>query len=272
MKKNDFTRREFIGKAGAVAAFTIVPSFVLGANGQTPPSDKLNIATIGCGGMGGVNINMLGGQNFVALCDVDDKKAKDTYDKYPNAPKFKDYRKMLEKHDKEIDAVLVATPDHTHAVAAMAAIKMGKHVYVQKPMAHDIYEARELTKAARKYKVMTQMGNQRHATEEIRLVREWVQDGAIGDVTRVHAWTNRPGGPWGWRQGMDVPKDSKEVPEYLDWDLWLGTAENRPYHPAYCPGVWQRWPKEKQPLLPTSTHSACMRLYCSNRRHCGLRP
>ena len=241
MKKNDLTRRDFLAAASATATFTIVPSFVVGANGQTPPSDKLNIAAIGSGGMGGVNINMLGGQNFVALCDVDDEKAAKTFEKYPNVPKYKDYRKMLEKHDKDIDAVLVATPDHTHAVAAMAAIKMGKHVYVQKPMAHDIYEARELTKAARKYKVMTQMGNQGHATEEIRLIREWIQDGAIGDVTRVHAWTNRPGGPWGWRQGMDVPKGSKPVPDYLDWDLWLGTAENRLYHPAYCPGIWRGW-------------------------------
>jgi len=241
MKKNNLTRRDFLAAASATAAFTIVPSFVLGANGQTPPSDKLNIAAIGSGGMGSVNINMLSGQNFVALCDVDDKKAVKTFEKYPNVPKYKDYRKMLEKHDKDIDAVLVATPDHTHAVAAMAAIKMGKHVYVQKPMAHDIYEARELTKAARKYKVMTQMGNQGHATEEIRLVREWLQAGAIGNVTRVHAWTNRPGGPWGWAQGRDVPKNSKPVPAYLDWDLWLGTAENRPYHPAYCPGVWRGW-------------------------------
>lgn len=241
MKKNNLTRRDFLAAASATAAFSIVPSYVLGANGQTPPSDKLNIAAIGCGGMGGVNINMLSAQNFAALCDVDDKRAKDTFEKYPNVPKYKDYRKMLEKHDKEIDAVLIATPDHTHAVAAMAAIKMGKHVYVQKPMAHDIYEARELTKAARKYKVMTQMGNQGHATEEIRLVREWLQAGAIGNVTRVHAWTNRPGGPWGWAQGRDVPKNSKPVPAYLDWDLWLGTAENRPYHPAYCPGIWRGW-------------------------------
>lgn len=241
MKKNNLTRRDFLAAASATAAFSIVPSFVLGANGQTPPSDKLNIAAIGCGGMGGVNINMLSGQNFVALCDVDDDRAMGTFEKYPDVPKFKDFRKMLEKHDKDIDAVLIATPDHTHAVAAMAAMKMGKHVYVQKPMTHDIYEARELTKAARKYKVMTQMGNQGHANEEIRLIREWVQDGAIGNVTRVHAWTNRPGGPWGWPQGVDVPKNSESVPGYLDWDLWLGTAANRPYSSAYCPGLWRGW-------------------------------
>jgi predicted dehydrogenase len=232
------SRRQLLGSAVAAGAFTIVPSFVLGANGQKPPSEKLNIATVGVGGMGKNNTRKCAdaGENIIALCDVDDKKASDVYKEYPKAKRYKDFRRMLEK-EKGIDAVIVATPDHTHTVAAMMAIKMGKHVYVQKPLTRTVYEARMLTEAARKYKVVTQMGNQGHSGEGIRLICEWIWDGAIGPVREVHAWTNRPV----WQQGMGRPEDTPPVPEGLDWDLWLGPAPVRPYHPAYHPFSWRAW-------------------------------
>jgi predicted dehydrogenase len=234
------SRRQLLGSAVAAGAFTIVPSYVLGVNGQKPPSEKLNIATIGVGGMGGNNTRRCAdaGENIVALCDVDEKLPGTVrvFNEYPNAKKYKDFRKMLEEQ-KDIDAVIVATPDHTHAVAAMMAIKMGKHVYVQKPMTHTVYEARKLTEAARQYKVATQMGNQGHSGEGIRLMCEWIWDGAIGPVREVHSWTNRPV----WAQGIDRPKETPPVPEGFDWDLWLGPAPERPYNPAYHPFAWRAW-------------------------------
>jgi predicted dehydrogenase len=235
-KERKMSRRDFMGSAAAVAAFTIVPRHVLGGAGNKPPSEKLNIAAIGSGGMGGSNINACRGENIVALCDVDDERAKDTYKRFPNAKKWKDFRKMLDEQ-KDIDAVIVATPDHTHAVAAMAAMRRGKHVYVQKPLTRTVFEARTLTEAARKYKVATQMGNQGHSGEGVRLICEWIWDGAIGAVREVNAWTNRPI----WPQGIDRPTDTPEVPSTLDWDLWLGPAPNRPYHPAYLPFAWRGW-------------------------------
>jgi len=231
------SRRDFIGGAAAVAAFTIVPRYVLGGPRNVPPSEKLNIAAIGSGGMGGSNINACSGENIVALCDVDDKQAAGTFKKFPRARKYRDFRKMLDKEDKNIDAVIVATPDHTHAVAAMAAMKRHKHVYVQKPLTRTVYEARTLTEAARKYKVATQMGNQGHSGDGVRLICEWIWDGAIGPVREVNAWTNRPI----WPQGIDRPRDKHDVPSTLDWDLWLGPAPNRPYHPCYCPFNWRGW-------------------------------
>jgi len=233
------SRRNFMGSAAAaVAAFTIVPRHVLGGPGNKPPSEKLNIAGIGAGGMGASNINACSdsGENIVALCDVSDERAKDTFNRYPNARKWKDFRKMLDEQ-KDIDAVIVATPDHTHAVAAMAAMRRGKHVYVQKPMTHTVYEARMLTEAARKYKVATQMGNQGHSGEGVRLICEWIWDGAIGKVAEVHAWTNRPI----WPQGIDRPSDTPPVPPTLDWDLWVGPSPMRPYHSCYLPFAWRGW-------------------------------
>jgi len=231
------SRRDFVGgSAAAVAAFTIVPSYVLGRNGDTPPSEKLNIAGIGVGGMGGNNVNAASGENIVALCDVDDNYAAGTFKRYPKAKTYRDYRKMLDQQ-KDIDAVIVATPDHTHAVISMAAIKSGKSVYCQKPLTHCVYEARMLTEAARKAGVVTQMGNQGHSGEGIRLVCEWIWDGAIGAVREVHAWTNRPI----WPQGMDRPEDTPAVPDTLDWDLWLGPAPERPYNTVYLPFNWRGW-------------------------------
>jgi len=229
-------RRRFLTGAAATGAFTILPRYVLGGKGYAAPSDKLNVATIGAGGMGRNNTKNLADENIVALCDVDDERAAETYELFPDAKRYKDFRVMLEK-EKGIDAVGVATPDHTHAVAAMMAMKLGKHVYVQKPPTRLVSEARALTETAREYGVATQMGNQGHSREGVRLITEWIADGAIGPVREVKAWTNRPV----WPQGMLKPTESKPVPSTLDWDLWLGPAEPRPYHPIYLPFMWRAW-------------------------------
>ncbi len=235
-------RRKFLGgAAGAVAAFTVVPRSVLGGAGGQPPSEKLNLAAIGIGGMGSSNINQCGSENFVALCDVDDGYAGKVFDRFPAAKKYKDFRVMLDKEDKNIDGVIVATPDHTHGVVGMACIQHGKHIYLQKPLAHSIYEVRKLTEAAREAKVQTQMGNQGHSSEEIRMLSEWIADGAIGPVHEVYAWSDRPvgGDPWSDFPVMARPKDTPDVPKTLDWDLWLGPVQHRPYHPIYHPMSWR---------------------------------
>ena len=230
-------RRSFLTQtAVAGAGMVIVPRHVLGGKGYTAPSDKLHIAAVGAGGMGGSNLSRMETENLVALCDVDFKQAAGSFKKYPRAAQYKDYRIMLDK-EKSIDAVLVATPDHVHAPAAMAAIKRGKHVYVQKPLTHSVSEARALTEAVREYKVKSQMGNQGRSGEGTRRLAEWLWAGAIGDVTEVHSWTNRPV----WPQGIDRPQDSPPVPDTLDWDLWLGPAPERPYHPGYLPCNWRAW-------------------------------
>jgi len=252
-RKERISRRKFLGAAAsATAAFTIVPRHVLGGPGNTPPSEMLNVAGVGVGGMGMSNLFSIAGlaldkdhnivrkgpagANIVALCDVDDEFAAGVYKAFPKAARYRDFRKMLEKQ-KDIDGIVVATPDHTHAVIAMAAMQSGKHVYVQKPLTHTIYEARMLTEAARKYKVVTQMGNQGHSDEGPRQICEWIWDGAIGPVHEIHAWTNRPI----WPQGILRPKDTPPVPDTLDWDLYLGPAPKRPYHPAYHPRRWRGW-------------------------------
>jgi hypothetical protein len=177
-------------------------------------------------------------ENIVALCDVDWKKASGTFDRFPNATKYTDYRMLLDK-EKNIDAVMIATPDHMHAPVAVAAMHVGKHVYVEKPMAHSIEEARVMTKLAQDAGLVTQMGNNGHAGEGLRLTREWIQAGAIGKVTEVHCWSDRPGRFW--KQGLDRPTETPPVPEQLEWDLWLGAAKSRPYHPAYHPRAWRGW-------------------------------
>ena len=235
--KGRLSRRDFMGTAAAaLAAVTVVPRHVLGGANNTPPSEKLNIAGVGVGGMGQNNISKCATENIVALCDVDTKYAAGVFKKYPDARVWTDYRKMLDEQ-KDIEAVVVATPDHTHAVVAMAAMERGKHVYVQKPLTRSVYEARMLTEAARKYKVATQMGNQGHSCDEVRMMCEWIQDGAIGDVTEVHCWTNRPV----WPQGIGRPTDTHQVPDTLDWDLWIGPSPMRPYHPTYLPFNWRAW-------------------------------
>jgi predicted dehydrogenase len=229
------SRREFIGAAAAAATFTFIPRHVLGGRRYISPSEKLNVACIGVGGMGGSDVRQMSTENIIALCDVDWKHAAGTFKRVPNAKKYRDFRRMLDKEGKNIDAVTVSTPDNIHAVAAMMAIKMGKHVYCQKPLAHDVFEVRQLTEAARKYKVMTQMGIQIHAENSVKLVVEIIKSGLIGKVRKVDIFSNKN---WG---GGTRPKEGESVPETLDWDLWLGPAPWRPYHRAYVPGNWRRW-------------------------------
>src|SRR5262245_13133469 len=234
------TRRQFVKKAGAtVALFSIVPRYVIAGSGQTPPSERLNIAGIGVGGMGAGDIGAVApNNNIVALCDVDTKQAAATLKKFPDAKQYRDFRKMFDEMGKSIDAVVVATPDHTHAVAAMAAINRGKHVYCEKPLAHSVYEVRQLMKAAKEHKVVTQLGNQGHSFDTIRQFCEWIWDGAIGKVHTIHA------GCAAVNSGIDqLPKlkEQHPVPATLDWDLWLGPALDRPYHPVYLPGSWRGW-------------------------------
>lgn len=238
-QKHYLTRRNFLSSAATGAAlFPFIPGRVLGADGVPSANNKLNIAGVGVGGMGGGNLSALEEtENIVALCDVDWDYAKKTFEKYPNAKRFKDYRKMLDEMGNDIDAVVIATPDHTHAVIAMECMRRGKHVYVQKPLTKTVYEARKLTEAARQYKVVTQMGNQGHSSNDIRNICEWIWDGAIGQVREVHAWTNRPV----WPQGMDRPTEEMAIPETLDWDLWLGPAPHRPYNSVYHPWNWRAW-------------------------------
>ena len=244
MSQTKPTRRNFLATAGAAGLFTIVPRHVLAASGEPAPSDKLNIAGIGVGGMGGVNIANCAADNIVALCDVDPAYAAKTFEKYPAAKVFKDYRKMLEEQ-KDIDAVVIGTPDHTHAVISMAAIKAGKHVYCQKPLTHDVYESRMLARAAREAGIISQMGIQGHSGAGLPLICEWIWDGAIGTITEVDAWCSLsyyPFGHAGWSsKWSDRPTDTPPVPEGMDWDLWLGPAPERPYHPAYHPAVWRCW-------------------------------
>ena len=211
---------------------------MLGLDGETSANNKLNIAGIGIGGQGGEYLNEMTSENIVALCDVDWDHAAHTFKKFPKAKVYKDFREMLDK-EKNIDAVVVGTPDHNHAIVSMAAIKHGKHVYCEKPLTHTVYEARVLAEAAREAKVATQMGNQGMAFEGNRLINEWIWDGAIGPVREVHAWSDRPTHsgrlPLWWAQGIERPTDTPPVPDTLDWDLWLGPAPYRPYNPAYVP-------------------------------------
>jgi predicted dehydrogenase len=229
--------------AAAVSSIVILPGHVLGLGGAQPPSERLNIAGIGIGGQGASDLNELESENIVALCDVDADYAGRTFERYPKAKRYTDYRKMLDEQ-QDIDAVVVATPDHTHACIAMAAMKAGKHVYCEKPLTHSVWEARQLTLAAREHKVATQMGNQGQASEHTRRLCEMIWDGAIGPVREVHAWTDRPSsGLFNeyWPQGVERPKDTPAVPTTLNWDLWLGPAADRPYHSAYVPFRWRGW-------------------------------
>jgi hypothetical protein len=239
MKPTDsIDRRQMLAAGAAAAAITLVPRHVLGGPGQTPPSEKLNIAGVGIGGMGSGDVHNVAGENIVALCDVDQQALARNAPLYPKAKLHADYRKMLESQ-KDIDAVVIATPDHLHAVVAMAAIKLGKHVHCQKPLTHTVYEARALGKAAKESKVATQMGNQGQASEEHRLMAELIWAGGVGTVREVHAGSNRypPISP----RGIPRPKETPSVPQHLDWDLWVGPSPLRPYHPTYHPFSWRGW-------------------------------
>jgi hypothetical protein len=234
----NITRRSFIERTGAVAAgLTILPGSVMSGFGRRAPSDKLNIAVVGIGGMGNSNLkNVKASENIVALCDVDWGYSKKVFADNPDAKAYWDWRKMYDEMGKSIDAVIVATADHSHAVVAANAMAMGKHVYVQKPLTHSVYESRLLTKLTAKHKVATQMGNQGSSAEGVNLTVEWLQNGEIGDVTKVEAFTDRPI----WPQGLNVPK-GEWVPETLDWNLFIGPTKMRPYNSLYTPWNWRGW-------------------------------
>lgn len=250
MKTNSFdpkdrhlTRRQFLATSAVVSTSVLVlPSRILG--GPDAPSNKLNLAVIGAGGRGRDDIDGVKSQNIAVLCDADWGRAAETFKEFPKAARYKDFRILFEK-EKNIDAVVVATPDHIHAVATMAAIKHGKPVYCEKPLTRTVFEAHSIAKAAREAKVPTQMGNQGMAFEGNRLINEWIADGAIGAVREVHVWSDRPTSkgkmPLWWPQAIERPKETPAVPSTLDWDLWLGPAPFRPYHPAYVPFKWRGW-------------------------------
>jgi hypothetical protein len=234
----NITRRSFIERTGAVAAgLTILPGTVISGFGHRAPSDKLNIAVVGIGGMGNSNLKAVKGtENIVALCDVDWNYAKKVFADNPGAKAYWDWRKMYDEMGKSIDAVIVATADHTHAIIASHAMILGKHVYVQKPLTHTVFESRLLTRLAAKYKVATQMGNQGSSDEGVNLIVEWLNNGEIGDVKKVEAFTDRPI----WPQGLNVPK-GEWVPDTLNWDLFIGPAKMRPYNSLYTPWNWRGW-------------------------------
>jgi len=236
----EFTRRTFLMGAAATLAGCATagrPQAKL-----ISPNEKLNVAAIGAGGKGKSDIYECRSENIVALCDVDSQRAGEMFNHFKDAKKYTDFRVMLEKHP-EIDAVTISTPDHAHAYAAMVAMDLGKHVYVQKPLTHNVYEARLLTEFARKKGVITQMGNQGHSGEGVRRCIEMLHSGVIGDIHEVHCWTDRPGTaerPW-WPQGVEAPLPGQPVPEHLDWDLWLNAAHERPYNKGYAPFNWRGW-------------------------------
>jgi len=233
------SRRSFLKTASLASAAGVVAfPHVMRSQGGVSPNSKLNVACIGVGGRGQAAVAAVKEENLVAFCDVDDARAARTYKEYPDVPQFRDYRKLLDQHGSKIDAVTVSTPDHMHFPIAMAAMRLGKHVFVEKPMSHTIHEARVMAKLAKEKKLATQMGNQGHAAEGTRLLKEWVDAGILGEVKEIHSWTNRPI----WPQGVNAPDHSKlrpVIPSTLDWELWLGVAQSRPYDPAYCPFNWR---------------------------------
>ena len=232
----EMTRRGFL-KGAAVGGFGLLILRDSRLAFGSEANDKLNIAIIGAGGKGGSNLKSLSDQNIVALCDVRDEITAKAAADYPNARIYADYRRMLDQMHHKIDAVVVSTPDHSHAPASVMAMKMGKHVYCEKPLTHSIYEARVMRETARKYNVATQMGNQGSAENGLREAVEVIQSGAIGQVKELHVWSNRPV----WPQGIDRPTDTPPVPNDLHWDLWLGPAPKRPYNPCYQPFNWRGW-------------------------------
>jgi predicted dehydrogenase len=240
IKVTEISRRSFLGTTAAAAAgLTIVPSHVVAGLGHKAPSDKLNVVGVGVGGMGFANLRRMESENIVGLCDVDWRYTggNGVFDRWPKAKKYKDWRKMYDEMGKEFDAVVVATADHTHALVAAHAMTMGKHVYVQKPLTHSVYESRLLTKLAKKHQVATSMGNQGSSGEGVNLTTEWLANGEIGEVTKVEAFTDRPI----WPQGLNTPEVGHWVPDTLDWDLFVGPAKMRPFNEIYHPWNWRGW-------------------------------
>jgi predicted dehydrogenase len=222
----------------------ILPRRVLGMGGQPGANDRLNLAAIGIGGQGAANLQYHAAENIVALCDVDDDYAAGTFAAYPRAHRYRDFRVMFDRQ-KDIDGVIIATPDHLHAVVTMAALQLGKHVYCEKPLTRTVYEARRIATAAASAKVATQMGNQGMAYAGNRQLDEWIRRGVIGPIREVHVWSDRPTQrgrePLWWPQGIARPTDTPPVPSTLDWELWLGPAPYRPYHRTYVPFRWRGW-------------------------------
>jgi len=237
-KELHLSRRSFIDKTfTAAAGITILPSTVISGLGHRAPSDKLNIAGIGVGGMGYNNLRNMENENIVALCDVDWAYAeKSSFSRWSRARKYTDFREMFDQQ-KDIDSVMIATPNHTHALAAVLAMRQGKHVYVQTPLAHSVYESRILRETANRYGVATQMGNQGNSDEGIRFICEWIWAGVIGEVTHVDAWTNS----LFWPQGLERPTREQRIPRTLSWDLFIGPAKMRPYNEIYHPWNWRGW-------------------------------
>ena len=237
MTPSSIPRRSFLKQTAIASAALSLPR-VLRAQGGVSPNDRLNVACVGVGGRGSVAVGELATENLVAFCDVDDARAAATFKKFPDVPRFRDFRVMLDQLGNKIDAVTVSTPDHMHFPIAVAAMQLGKHVFVEKPMAHTVEETRKLAQLARTSKVATQMGIQGHAFEGTRMLKEWFDAGILGEVREVHSWTDRPI----WPQGIGAPEQSKElpaVPSTLDWNLWLGVASERTYDPAYLPRNWR---------------------------------
>jgi hypothetical protein len=236
---DEMSRRKFLQKGAlAAATLTVVPSAVLGQRvRKVAPSDKLNILGVGIGGRGGAVLGELSSQNIIGLADVDWKYAEGTFNRYPNAKRFNDYRKMYDEMLKSADAVMVATADHTHAIIAAEAIAAGKHVYCEKPLTHSVYESRLLTKLAAKHQVATQMGNQGASGEGVRQMCSWIWNGEIGEVTKVEAFTDRPI----WPQGLNRPSEDMAIPSTMNWDSFIGPAQYRPYNSAYTPWNFRGW-------------------------------
>lgn len=239
MRSQRVSRRTFLASTVAATAVTLTSSRVFGQAAGAPPSEQFRFAKIACGGMGGGDLNstVAAGGRLIGMCDVDPKRAAKAYQTFPDVPKFTDFRKMLDKLDKQIDGVVVSTPDHTHAVAALDAMRRGKHVYVQKPLARTFEECQFLLEASRKYKVVTQMGNQGHAGPGLILWKKMMDAQAFGDVQEVHSWSDRPI----WPQGMTEAPAAEPTPEGMDWDSWIGPAQMRPYSSAYAPFKWRGW-------------------------------
>ncbi len=239
--KTSLSRRDFLKNAGLATSLLILPSSVLGREGNTSPNSRIRVASIGVGNMGWGDVNGVAdtGAEIVGLCDVDENTLNQAGEKFSSAKKFRDYREMLEKLGKEIDAVTISTPDHMHFSATMTAMMMKKHVYVQKPMAHTVDQCYRMADAAKKYGIVSQMGNQGHSNSHIRVAKEWYEAGLLGDVAEISTWTNRAASHW--PQGMNEYPPQGNAPANLDWNLWLGPVADMPYHKDIAPFRWRAY-------------------------------